>query len=656
MQVKWLLCKGLRKTDGALMPTALSLFRSSGFLPLFIVQFGGALNDNLFKSAILILIAFQLTDAASQAGVINNLAALLFILPYFFLSPLAGQLADRYHKAAMMQKNKVAEILIALAAAGALFSQSIASMLFVLFLLGAQSSMFGPNKYAILPQLLRGKSLIAANALIASGTFIAILTGTLLGGVLAQQSSAWMWVGSACLMTAVIGYLAARQLPETEIGEPDLKLDWNLYRQTKLLIGMARHNRHTWAAIIGVSWFWFTGVAYLTQIPTIVRYIGGGDESVVTLLLALFILGIGFGCAYSTYVSDETPEIGLSPIAIALAGLVGLNLAFIENSPSFEILANAQDFLQGRNGPNILLDIFLIGFLGGAFVLPLYTELQQTTRSVNRARIISINNVLNAFFMVISSLIALLVLGLFKLELSTYLGIVAGLNIVFALYLHAKVAMRTWRFLAEIGSRLVYRIDAVQIDKLPLEGSALIVCNHVSYADPIIIFGASKRPIRFLMDKKIRETRGFYTVLKQARTLGICSPLADRQAYEYAIEQAVQSLKNGELVFIFPEGRLTEDGEIGHFHRGVEKLIEGHPAPVIPMAIQGLWGSFFSHKNGFAFGSDSDSGNRGSKFWNLKFQSFRPEVSLVVGAAISPEDVTAGLLRQKVERLRGDRR
>lgn len=630
------------------MLKALALFKSPNFLPIFIVQFGGALNDNLFKSAMLILVAFQLTDAASQASTINNLAALLFILPFFLLSPIAGQLADRGNKAEMIQNNKIAEMLIALAAMGALFSQSISLMLFVLFLLGAQSSMFGPNKYALLPQLLTGEKLVKGNAFIASGTFIAILLGTLAGALLAQQQTPWAWIGGACIITAVIGYLAARQIPVTEIGEPELILSWNLYKQTKLLLGIARHNQRTWGAIMGVSWFWFTGAAYLTQIPTIVRYIAGGDPSVVTLFLGLFILGIGLGCALSAWISGHKAETGISPIAILCTGLAGLSLAFLgsDHSSHHEPIAliNTQQFLNSQHGLQLSLNVLLIGCFGGAFALPLYTELQQSTRTGNRARIISINNVLNAVFMMVSSLIALLVLGIFKQELWIYLGLVATLNILFAFYLHSRLSVRTWRLLAQLGSHLIYKLDIEQINQLPKEGAALLVCNHVSYADPIIIFGGCKRPIRFLMDKKIRETRLMSCALRQARTLGISSPIEDRKAYEYAMGEAIQSLKNGELVFIFPEGRLTKDGEIGHFHRGVEKLIEGHPVPVIPMAIQGLWGSFFSHESGFAFKD------------GFKPRLTRRKVKLVVGDPVPPEQVTAAGLRQIVQSLRGDKK
>ena len=617
------------------MRTTLELFKSARFLPIFIVQFGGALNDNLFKSAMLIIVAFQLTDAASEASTINNLAALLFILPYFLFSPLAGQLADRSRKAKMMQKNKIAEIFIALTGMVALYLASIPMLLFVLFLLGTQSAMFGPNKYAVLPQLMEGNSLIAANALIASGTFVAILSGTLIGGLLAQREAAWIWIGSGCFDTSCIGYAAARCLPDTPIGAPGLKIDWNPIKQTRLLYGLASQNQRTWTAIMGVSWFWFIGSAYLTQIPTIVRYLVVGDETVVSLFLALFVAGIGLGCLWSARLSNHQSEIGLSPIALLLTGIVGLDLALMPTQ-NLANLIGAQALIDSAYGLHISMDILLLGLFGGAFVLPLYTELQQSTETQNRARIISINNLMNALFMVISSVFAILFLGLLGAQMSFYLIVIGLINIGFALYLHLKNSARTFRFIAQLASRLIYRIDDQQINTLPKEGPAVIVCNHVSYADPVIIFGACKRPIRFLMDKKIRDISAISWAFKGAGTLPLCSPTEDRKTYANSMKQAIQLLKDGELVFIFPEGRLSQDGAIGHFHRGVEKLLEGQAVPVYPMAIRGLWGSFFSHGGGPALKSAA------------KLRLFRRRVELRVGDPLPPAEANAALVEQRV--------
>jgi len=623
------------------MKSLLRIFTSKRFLPIFIAQFGGALNDNLFKSAMLIIVAFQLTDAAAQASTINNVAALLFILPYFLFSTLAGQLADRGDKAVMIQKNKIAEILIVLVGALALYLQSIPLLLFILFCLGTQSAMFGPNKYAVLPQLLQGKDLVTGNALIASGTFIAILTGTLIGGILAQQQSAWIWIATGCLVTAIGGYLASLKIPRIEIGSPDLKVDWNMLGQSIKLLTLARGQQRVWTAILGVSWFWFIGSGYLTQIPTIVRYIGGGDESVVTLFMALFIIGVGLGCALAAKLSSFVVEIGIAPIAMLLLGLTGLDLAQIEASQTLSLMGiNA--FLDSPEGLRISLDILLIGIFGGAFALPMYTELQQASSLENRARIISINNVINAVFMVTSAILAIGILGVLQFQLSTYLVVISILNLIYAVFVFTRTPVQSLRFLAEVFSRLFYRIESEEVAQLPEEGPALLVCNHVSYADPVVIFGASKRPIRFIMAKEIRNKAPFNLVFQASRTLAICSPLEDRKTYEETIREAANSLRNGELVMIFPEGRLSPDGEIRTFRRGVEKLLENAPVPVYPMAIRGIWGSFFSHGNGPALRSG----------FHLRLR--RRAIQLKVGMAIPPEEVNALILQGHVETLRGD--
>ena len=623
------------------MKSLLRIFTSKRFLPIFLAQFGGALNDNLFKSAMLIIVAFQLTDAAAQASTINNIAALLFILPYFLFSTLAGQLADRGDKAAMIQKNKIAEILIVLVGALALYLQSIPLLMFILFCLGTQSAMFGPNKYAVLPQLLQGRELVSGNAMIASGTFVAILLGTLIGGILAQQQSAWIWIASGCLVTAIVGYLASLRIPPIEVGSPGLKVDWNMFGQSIKLIALARGQKRVWTAILGVSWFWFIGSGYLTQIPTIVRYMGGGDESVVTLFLALFIIGVGLGCALAAILSSFVVEIGIAPIAMLLLGFAGLDLAQIETNQTFTLIG-IDEFLSSPEGLRISLDILLIGIFGGAFALPMYTELQQASSLENRARIISINNVINAVFMVTSAIVAIGILGIFQFQLSTYLIVISILNLVYTLFVFTRTPVQSLRFFAEVFSRLFYRVESGEIEQLPEEGPALLVCNHVSYADPVVIFGASKRPIRFIMAKEIRNKFPFSLVFKASRTLAICSPLEDRKTYEETMKEAAESLRNGELVMIFPEGRLSPDGEIGTFRRGVEKLLESAPVPVYPMAIRGIWGSFFSHGNGPALRS------------GFHFRFRRRAIQLKVGTAIPPEKLTALILQRHVETLRGD--
>lgn len=607
---------------------------SRKFLPIFLAQFGGALNDNLFKSALLVVIAFQLTEAPAQAATTSNLAAILFILPFFFLSYIAGQLADRSNKARMIQKNKIAEIIIAVLCPLAFWSESLVFLIFVLALLGAQSAMFGPNKYAVLPQLMQGRDLVRANAHIAVGTFVAILSGTIIGALLLQTNQSWVWIGLTMLSIAFSGFFAAKQIPETEIGEPDLKIDWNLLTQIRKLIRLARKNRTIWLTILGLSWFWFGGTAYLTQMPALVRFIGGGDESVVTLFLVLFIFGIGVGCGLSAWLSSHKPDLGIVPCALLGLCICGIDFAIIPLHESGSLLS-ASEFTSSSRGIHISIDIFLVGLFGGAFSIPLYTELQYQSRRENRARMIALSNMINAVAMVVSGLLAIFLMGILTIGLTGFLIIIALLNGVAALVFFRKLMVETFRFIAFVLSRCLYRIKIQGMNNVPKTGAALLVCNHISYLDPVIIFGASRRPIRFLMDYEIYSLPGLNWVFRGAGAIPLCSPLENRNVYQSAINEAVSALNNDELVMIFPEGRLSRDGGTGSFKRGLEKILEAHTeAPVYPMAIRGLWGSYFSHGNGPALRSMP------------KLPWYR--VSILVGKKIEPEDASAENLREEV--------
>lgn len=579
------------------MRSDLRLFSSNKFLPIFLAQFGGTLNDNLFKSALLVVVAFQLTDVASQASTINNLAAILFIFPYLILSPLAGQLADRANKAEMIQKNKIAEIILGFLCLAAFWSESIVFLLLVLFLLGAQSAMFGPNKYAILPQLIQGRDLVKGNALIASSTFIGILLGTVLGALLAQTSDFWAWTGLTIIVIAYLGLLAAKKLPQTEVGDPGLKIDWNTFRQSQVLIRLARNNRTIWLTILGVSWFWFCGIAYITQMPALVRFVGSGDESVVTLLLAFFISGIGLGCIISTWISAAKPELGIAPFALFGLTLAGINFAIIPLNVDSTLLT-ASEFLETRRGIRMSVDLALLGVFGGAFAIPLYTELQYRTRRENRARMIAINNVMNALAMLLSSALAIFAIGVLNLNITSFLMGVALLNGLVTLYFLRKLLPETIRLAGFFLCRIFYRIDSSDMGKIPESGSMLMVCNNVSYIDPVILFGSIRRPIKILINCDI------YPKSRLWRSIMRKSGMVDLQNNDWsAVESAVQSLEENMLVIVFPEGKPSGDGSLGVFRDTVSDILESSPMPVYPIAIKGLRGSLFSHANETALAS-----------------------------------------------------
>lgn len=567
------------------------LLKVPGFLPLFWCQFLGALNDNIFKSALLVIIAFRFASQPDEVAQLNNLAAALLILPFLLFSPLAGQLADRSEKSRMIYTNKMAELCICLVGTLALAIGALPLMLAVLFALGVQSAMFGPNKYAVLPQLLPHRFLVKGNAQIASATFVAILLGALTGGVLANAESTWLWVGGTTVLVALVGLFAAKKLPEMEIAAPDLKVDLNLVREASRGLKVMREQPELWMALIGISWFWFLGSAYLTQLPALARFSLSGDEILVSQLILVFILGICGGAFLSARLSDEEPEMGTVPLGLLVVSLISLHLGWIQTRTS---AVDTLTFLSG-------FDIHLLGWAGGLVGVPLYATLQRKTRLANRARVIAVTNVANAIFMICSAILGLLVLGHFQRPLSDFFIVLAVLNLVIFIWFTIRLMHPLLRIMAEILARSHYKIRPINLENIPAAGPALLVSNHISYADAIILMASIRRPVRFIMTQDIYEQAWLKWILKAAGCIPLPSPLQDRASFQAAFSSATETLRNGELLFIFPEGRLTPDGNLQPFKRGVEKILEQENVPVIPIAISGMWGSFFSHGNGPVF-------------------------------------------------------
>ncbi len=578
-----------------------SLRKQKGFVPLLIAQFGGALNDNLFRSALLILVTFELTlsnqsPSASSAALLSNLALIVFLLPMILLSPLAGQLADRLDKSRMMQKNKIAEMLICvLATLGFVFS-SIYLMYFTLFLLGAQSAMFGPNKYAYLPQILPNRLILKGNAVVAAGTFIAITFGALLGALLATLDSLWLIAGPTMLVTAFAGYRATCAMPEVQMGMSNLKIDLNLLRQAGRGMQLARADRTTWLSILGISWFWTIGSIYLTQLPMYARYALSGDPLVVAILVACFILGLGSGAFFCTRTEHSRTEPGLIPV-----GLIGLSISgliFCQLSISAGSLLSANQVFSQVAGVGAGVSVFLIGMFGGLFVVPQYALLQQRTDLSSRARVIAANNLLNALAMTIASCASISFLSLLEWPLKTYLTLCALLSLPILIILMKEFSHEFWRLVGYVLARSAYHVNILNKDKIPIQGPVLLVCNHISYADAVVLFGSIDRRTRFIMEDIYHRIPLLNWAFRGARTIPISSPIKNRKKFEEAESSAVEALRSGEMVFIFPEGRLSPAGEIIPFKRGVMRILERQPVTVIPVAIKGLWGSYFSHGGG----------------------------------------------------------
>jgi len=430
------------------------LLQTRRFLPLFVTQFLGALNDNVLKNALVVLLTFQAAQWTTlQPALLANLAAGIFILPFFLFSATAGQLADKFDKARLARLVKILEIGIVLVAGAGFLLHSLTVLMVSLFLMGLHSTLFGPVKYAILPQHLKEEELIGGNALIETGTFVAILLGTLLGGLLAGATEAAGVITLAGLVIAVAGYLASRRIPSAPAPVPELVLNLNPLSETWRNIRFARENRTVFLAILGISWFWLYGALFLAQFPAYTKDIIGGGETAVTLLLFVFTLGIGIGSLLCERLSAGRVEIGLVPLGSIGLTLFGLDLAYA--SPATSTAGEPLGALALLALPvtwRILADLALIGLFGGLFIVPLYALVQQRSSETHRARVIAANNIFNALFMVVGALSAVLLLGN-GLTIPALFGVTAVCNAAVAIYIYAQLPEFRLRFMAWIGRR-----------------------------------------------------------------------------------------------------------------------------------------------------------------------------------------------------------
>lgn len=618
-----------------------TLMRERRFLPFFVTQFLGAFNDNVFKNALIIMIAFQV--AASDPGRANfliNLCAGLFVLPYFLFSATAGQLSDKYEKSHYIRWVKVLEIVIMAVAAIGFMTRNMPLLMALLFLMGAQSTLFGPAKYSILPQHLKPEELVGGNAWIEMGTNMAILLGTMFGGILIAWQSGHFWVAGAVVVIAGCGFLSSLAIPYAPPAAPDLRINWNPITETWRILKFTRQNFTVFQSVLGISWFWFVGSVYLAQLPNFTKLTLGGSEQVVTLLLTLFAIGIGIGSLLCERLSGRKVEIGLVPFGSIGLTIFGIDLFFAAPAaPPPNALLGVWDFLAQAGSWRVVLDIVLIGVFGGIYSVPLYALVQQRSEPTRLSRVIAGNNIINAVFMVTAALAAVVLLAQ-GLTIPQLLLVVAIFNAVVAVYIFTQVPEFLMRFIVWILVNLVYRLRVKGLENIPDRGPLLVVCNHVSLMDALVISGCCRRPIRFVMDHQIFRTPILNFIFRVAGAIPIASARENPEILKRAYERVAEALQKGEIVGIFPEGRLTPDGEIGPFKTGIERIVQHTSVPVVPMALRGLWGSFFSHNGG------RPMRHRPRRFWS--------PVELIIGEPVPPEQATSALLRERVVALRGD--
>jgi 1-acyl-sn-glycerol-3-phosphate acyltransferase len=605
------------------------------FAPFFWTQFLGAFNDNVLRNALVILVTYQAARyagagsplAGMPSGVLVNLAAGLFILPFFLFSATAGQLADRMDKALLVRAIKAAEIGVMALAAWGFVAASLPLLLGALFLMGLHSTFFGPTKYAILPQTLADTELVGGNGLVEAGTNVAILLGTIVGGTLAAMPGIGPEAAAASgVAFAALGFAASMFMPRLPPSAPGLPIDWNPARESWRIFRFIAANRTVFLSILGISWFWLYGVVFLSQFPQFGKEVLRGGEHTVTALIATFSVGVGAGSLLCERLSGHKVELGLVPFGSIGITLFGADLFFA-----------AQALGEGGGTARVYADLFLTGAFGGLYIVPLYALVQSRTEPGHVSRVVAGNNILNALFMVIGALAAI---GLLEAGVSA-VGILlaaALMNAAVALFIYTLVPEFLMRFMAWIVIHSVYRLAKSGLERIPEEGPALLVCNHVSYVDALVVSAACRRPIRWVMDHQIFRVPLLSFFFRTVRAIPIAPAKEDPEALARAYEEIARALEAGELVGLFPEGRLTSDGEMAEFRGGIVRILDTTPVPVVPLALSGLWQSLFARNR--------DKLRHAAKLF--------PRVRLAAGEPLAAAAATPEALRAAVLALRGD--
>ena len=621
-------------------PSQFALLSQRRFAPFFWTQFFGAGNDNVLKFAFTVLVTYQLNVSWLPPEKAGLVISAVFILPFVLLSATSGQLADKYDKARVMRFIKSFEILIMVLATWGFVAQQVVVLLLCLFLMGVHSTLFGPVKYAYLPQHIDDHEITGGNGMVEMGTFVAILLGQLAGGLLVVVPGMGPELaGGTCLAIAVIGRLTAQAIPASPPHDDQLRINWNPVTETLRNLKLARTDIVVFRSLLGISWMWFFGATFLSQFPSFAKDVLHGDVHVASLLLVLFSVGVGIGSLLCEVLSRRQVEIGLVPL-----GAIGMSIFAIDLYFSVSHLAAPASALWGlsdfvRQGQHVrpMIDLFMLSLSAGLYSVPMYALVQMRALPSHRARIIAANNILNALFMIASSLIAGALLH-FGASIGGVFLITGIANAIVAGYIFCLVPEYLLRFVAFVLTRTVYRFRIRGDANIPATGAAIVVCNHVSFVDPVLLMAASPRPIRFLMDARIFRTPGLGLFFRLAKAIPIASRNDDPAAYEAAFVAADQVLADGDLLGIFPEGGITSDGTLKPFKGGVMRILETRPVPVIPLALQNLWGSFFSRVEGAAMSRPFRRG-------------LFSKVGLNVGPQIAADAVTPEGLHHEVGQL-----
>ena len=555
-------------------PNQFALLRQRRFAPFFWTQFSGAANDNLFKFAFTVMVTYQLSVEWLPPTMAGLVIGALFILPFLLFSATSGQLTDKYDKTVMIRFVKNLEIGIMALAAYGFMANDIIVLLVCTFLMGLHSTLFGPVKFAYMPQVLTERELTGGNGMVEMGTFVAILLGQVAGGLLvAVPVVGHRDVAIACMVLAIVGRLIAGAIPSVPATDPGLKINWNPVSETWRNLKLAHENLVVFRSLLGISWMWFFGAVFLSQFPSLAKEVLHGNAQVASFLLVLFSIGIGTGSLLCEVLSKRHVEIGLVPLGAIGMSVFSIDLYFALQGLPPSVAAGVGAFIAESAHWRVMADLMLLSLFAGLYSVPMYALIQLRSQPTHRARIIAANNILNALFMIGSSVIAgaLLKAGFTIPQIFLFTGIA---NAVVAFYIFMLVPEYLLRFVAWVVSRLVYRYKLSGDENIPTQGAAILVCNHVSFVDAVLLMAASPRPIRFIMDHNIFKVPVLGWLFRLGKAIPIAPRAQDPKAYEAAFDAAAKVLKDGDLLCIFPEGGITRDGGLQEFKGGIMKILE----------------------------------------------------------------------------------
>ncbi|HRF84015.1 MAG: MFS transporter [Xanthomonadales bacterium] len=632
-----------------------ALLTQRRFLPYFVVQALGAFNDNVYRQAIIGLLFFLGLDTGERS-LYAMLAPAIFIAPYFLFSAIAGQVAEKLEKQRLIVITTAMEIAIMSLAAIGFLTTNMPVLLVALFCTGVQSTLFGPVKYSVLPAILKPEELTGGNGLVEMGTSISILTGMIFGGLIFQIAGAHgpVVAATAIIALAVAGNLVARLIPRVDAGEPALKVHWNPWHESLAMLRLARRQRGVRNAILGVSWFWFFGTLLTSQLPAYAElHLGGtaNSASLYIFALALFSIGTGTGSLLCEKLSARTVEIGLVPLGAFGMSAFLLDLYFARSGAAPLVGLDVPGFLAQPGSVRIVIDLLGIGVFTGFFVVPLFALIQSRTPASEMSRVFAAVNIQNSLFIVAAAGTGILLQTVLHWTIPQVLLALAIANALVALWIFSIVPEFLMRFLSWLLVRALYRLRPRGIEEhVPDEGPAVLVCNHVSYMDALILAASIPRPVRFVMYYRIFNIPVMSWIFRTAKAIPIAGAREDPALMQRAFDEIDATLAEGEIVCIFPEGALTKDGEIAPFKSGVEKVLEraaeaGRPVPVVPMALRGMWASMWSRRG--------DRDQSGLLERMRVPRRFRAHVDVVAAPPLEGP-VSAAALEAQVRALRGD--